>query len=245
MGGLRDAGNRLTGGGLRKLARRSFEFLARTVLKPVVKTSSRVFHFGSFNEGLASRSRVPAGSESAGDRGMLVNALYRTAFGRFPDETVVEQLSEELRAGTSIDKIAQDLVESHEFHSRHGSGDRITAPFIKDLYCDGLGRSPTAEDLASWLRAAAQGASRSNALAVVASSPEALVSAVSASEKQAKRSLTRARNLAADVRVSFLLRFSEDKDEIMRSLESIRNQTAVGSCSRGSCRNERSRLAQP
>jgi GT2 family glycosyltransferase/glycosyltransferase involved in cell wall biosynthesis len=224
--GLRDAGNRITGGGLRNLARRALEFFQQTILRPVVKTSSRVFDFGSINEGLASRSRVPAGSESTdGDRGTLVNALYRTALGRFPDEAAVEQLSEALRAGTSIETIAQDLVDSHEFQTRHGSGDRVTAPFVEALYCDGLGRSPTSEDVASWLRAAAQGASRSIALAVVASSPEALVSAVSASERRAKRSLTRARNLAAGVRVSFLLRFSEDKDEIMRSLESIRIQT--------------------
>jgi GT2 family glycosyltransferase len=114
-----------------------------------------------------------AGFEFEKDIGIIIASLYRTAFGRPPEQKNLERDINELRAGTALVVLADDLVRSDEFQERHGCDHHLNRSFITDLYLDGLGRRPDLQGLAYWLAAGKKGATRANLLAAITRSDEA------------------------------------------------------------------------
>jgi GT2 family glycosyltransferase len=111
-------------------------------------------------------------NDSSRDFGIVLTALYRTAFGRAADKSDLERGIDELRAGAVLAVLADDLVRSIEFQDRHGCDEGLNLSFITDLYLDGLGRRPDLQGLAYWL-SAGEGATRADLLAAIAQSDEA------------------------------------------------------------------------
>jgi GT2 family glycosyltransferase len=111
--------------------------------------------------------------DSSSDFGIILTALYRTAFGRPVEKSNLERDVDELRAGTALVVLADDLVRSIEFQDRHGSDEDLNLSFITDVYLDGLGRRPDLQSLAYWLSAGRKGATRADLLAAISRSDEA------------------------------------------------------------------------
>ena len=105
---------------------------------------------------------------------LLVNSLYKTAFGRLADPKALADCIQQLRSGVSPEALADQLVASAEFQMRHGPGQRVDIKYLTALCRDGLGSEPNLESLASWLPEGRKGATRAKALAAVARSAEAL-----------------------------------------------------------------------
>jgi hypothetical protein len=121
----------------------------------------------------------PGGSDSTSQPqgahdSLLVNSLYKTAFGRLADESAFAGNVARLRSGTPLDVLAEDLVRSDEFRDRHGPSQVVDSEYVTALYRDGLGRKPDPEGLAFWLTEGAKGATRAQVLTGVAGSDEAL-----------------------------------------------------------------------
>jgi hypothetical protein len=108
------------------------------------------------------------------DHWLLVNSLYKTAFGRTADEVDLADRMYQLRSGTSPEVLAEELTGSAEFQSRHGSSEKVDTEFLTALYRDGLGRRPDPEGLAHWLAQGEKGTTRGQVLAAFAQSTEAL-----------------------------------------------------------------------
>jgi GT2 family glycosyltransferase/SAM-dependent methyltransferase len=107
------------------------------------------------------------------DPPVCVNSLYKAAFGRIADPEGLANRIHQLQSGVSLEVLAEQLVGSPEFQTRHGSDQKVDIKFIATLYRDGLGREPDPEGLAHWL-AVATGATRAKVLAALASSDEAI-----------------------------------------------------------------------
>src|SRR5271165_406408 len=116
---------------------------------------------------------TPADLPQIGDLSLLVNSLYKTAFGRLADEDGLANWACQLQAGVSLQILAEQLVGSAEFQTRHGSSQKVDTEYITALYRDGLGRQPDLESLAFWLAEGKTGATRAKVLAAVAGSDEA------------------------------------------------------------------------
>jgi 2-polyprenyl-3-methyl-5-hydroxy-6-metoxy-1,4-benzoquinol methylase len=112
-----------------------------------------------------------------GDPSLLVKALHKAAFGRLPEPGDLANGARQLRSGVSPQALAEELVASAEFQSRHGSTQKIDADYLKALYRDGLGREPDPDGLAQWLAEGEKGATRANVLAAFAGSNEAIAAA--------------------------------------------------------------------
>ena len=101
-----------------------------------------------------------------------MNSLYKTAFGRIAHSDGLENCSRQLRLGASLEVLAERIVTSVEFQTRHGPDRRVDMKYLTALYRDGLGRLPNLENLAFWL---AEGeVTRTKVLATIAGSDEAL-----------------------------------------------------------------------
>ena len=108
------------------------------------------------------------------DPSLLVNSLYKSAFGRLGDAEGVANWVRQLRCEASLEAVAEALVSSTEFHARHGLNQIVDIDYLKALYRDGLARGPDPEGLAHWLAAGEKGATRAKVLAEFAGSEEAL-----------------------------------------------------------------------
>jgi len=108
------------------------------------------------------------------DPSLLVNSLYKSAFGRLGDAEGVANWVRQLRCEASLEAVAEELVSSTEFHARHGLNQIVDIDYLKALYRDGLARGPDPEGLAHWLAAGEKGATRAKVLAEFAGSEEAL-----------------------------------------------------------------------
>ncbi len=105
---------------------------------------------------------------------LLVKSLYLAAFGRLPDEAGLQACLDRLHTGTTLQSLAQDLVQSEEFIARHGSGTTVGKKYLTALYRDGLGREPDRDGLKGWLAFGRSGGARAEVLAAFARSPENL-----------------------------------------------------------------------
>jgi O-antigen biosynthesis protein len=109
-----------------------------------------------------------------GDPSLLVNSLYKAAFGRLADPTGLADCIQKLQSGVSLEALAEQIVTSVEFLTRHGSNRRVDKKYLTALHCDGLGHQPNLENLAFWLAQGEAGLTRAKVLATVAGSDEAL-----------------------------------------------------------------------
>jgi Domain of unknown function (DUF4214) len=108
------------------------------------------------------------------DPWLIVNALYRTAFGRLADPQGLEHCIRQLQSQVSVESLAEGLVSSAEFQAKHGLSQNVDPEYLRALYRDGLGREPDQAGLANGLIAADKGATRAKILGELASSEEAL-----------------------------------------------------------------------
>jgi GT2 family glycosyltransferase len=131
--------------------------------------------FAGSNE-VMDKTAVPAATELSqmGDLTVLVNSLYRVAFGRLADPNGLANWIQQLQSGVSLEALAEELVRTPEFQIRHGLTERIDIKYLTALYRDGLKREPTLENLAFWLAEGKNGATRAKVLAALAKSDEAM-----------------------------------------------------------------------
>ena len=187
---VRHTGDRLTGGGLRSLSTRMatkslhiamsqpfLKALGRGVLQPFPSFSARVYRLATAPDSIATTAdnaaTTPTKLPQHGDHSLLVNSLYKTAFGRIADADGLANCSHQLELGVSLEDLAEQIVTSVEFQTRHGSSQRVDIKYLTALYRDGLGRHPDLESLAFWLAEGKKGGTRAKALAALASSDEA------------------------------------------------------------------------
>src|ERR1700735_580720 len=81
---------------------------------------------------------------------VLIQALYRSAFGRSADPAGLSYYLPLLKAGLPLDTVARELASSEEFRSRFGPGRLIDSKFLNDLYRNALGRPPDDAGLEWW-----------------------------------------------------------------------------------------------
>jgi GT2 family glycosyltransferase len=187
---LRATGDRITGGGLRSLAKRlltksvaraiSQPFLkaiGRAVLQPFPNFLARIDRLAPSSVLLAATEISACSSTRPSDHSLLVNSFYKASFDRLADECGLATWVGELQSGTSTEVLADHIVRSAEFQTRHGSKQEVDIKFVTALYRDGLGRPPELEALASWLTEGKRGATRAKVLAGIAGSGEALARA--------------------------------------------------------------------
>jgi GT2 family glycosyltransferase len=105
---------------------------------------------------------------------LLVNSLYRTAFGRLADPGGLANRVRQLQSRASLQALAQELAASPEFQARHGPSQEVDTDFLEALYRDGLGRPLGLEDLAFWLTQGDKRPTRPKVLATLAGSDEAI-----------------------------------------------------------------------
>ena len=186
---MRRAGDRLTGGGLRSFCRRTatkslriamsqpfLKALGRSVPQPLPSFSRRLYGLALAPDTVATTAGLAATIATSlpqqRDLSLLVNSLYKTAFGRIAHSDGLANCSRRLRLGASLEVLAEEIVTSIEFQTRHGSDRRVDMKYLTALYRDGLGRLPNLENLAFWL---AEGeVTRAKVLATIAGSDEAL-----------------------------------------------------------------------
>jgi GT2 family glycosyltransferase len=181
----RHAGNRMTGGGLRNLSRKLsakalrsamdrpvIKSFARRLLQPFPQLSARLYRMASPSGGAA----VPTVPSQAlqQDLSLWANSLYRTAFGRTGDPSILVNYSRQLEEGVPLERLAEQFTISAEFLTRHGRDQGVNTRYVSALYRDGLGRSAKVEDLAIWLKEKERGITRAKVLAALAKSDEAL-----------------------------------------------------------------------
>src|SRR5271165_3794487 len=111
----------------------------------------------------------------------VVNSLYKAAFGRRADPQGLADRVRQLQSGVPLETLAEELVHSPEFQTRHGTSRTVDPDYLSALYRDGLQRKPDEGGLAQWLAAGAKGATRAQVLAAFAASDEALERAESSS----------------------------------------------------------------
>jgi hypothetical protein len=114
---------------------------------------------------------------------LLVSSLYQTALGRPADEDGLLNCLRQLLSGLPLQALAETLVASAEFQTRHGSSPIVETEYLTALYRDGLGRLPDPEGLANWLAEGEKGATRPAVLAAFARSSEALHRVVASADR--------------------------------------------------------------
>src|ERR1700730_10058281 len=162
-----DVANRLPGGGLGSFSLRVLtKLLDRAMKQAVLKTLwravlqrfpnfSALLHRFATASSAVSAARMSASSwpslPQLADPLVLVNSLYKAAFGRLADEVGLTHFIHQLQSGASQQAVAEGLVRSAEFKARHGSSEKLDIQFLTTLYRDGLGRQPDLQSLAFWL----------------------------------------------------------------------------------------------
>ena len=82
---------------------------------------------------------VPGPSMTA-DPSLLVNALYKASFGRLADPQGLAHHIWQLQSEVSPEDLAEELVASAEFQTRHGPSQTVDKKYLTALYRAGLGR---------------------------------------------------------------------------------------------------------
>lgn len=85
--------------------------------------------------------------------------LYETTLGRAPDVGGVSQFTSEVQGGTSLQEIANQLINSTEFMNDFGQ--LSNSAYVTSLYEHGLGRAPDSAGLQGWVNALDAGTARS------------------------------------------------------------------------------------
>jgi Domain of unknown function (DUF4214) len=109
-----------------------------------------------------------------GDPALLVNSFYKAAFGRLAEPEALAHRIHQVQSGITLHALAEEIVASAEFQSRHGLGQKVDAEFLKALYRNGLEREPDPEGLAHWVAEGEKGVPRAKVLAAFAGSDEAI-----------------------------------------------------------------------
>jgi hypothetical protein len=102
--------------------------------------------------------------------GTLAHELYQTGLGREVELASLPYYQAAYLTQTPA-QIADGIATSSEFLTDHGS--QSNSEFVTSLYQAGLGRAVDQAGLTSWTTALANGASRSDVLLGIATSPEA------------------------------------------------------------------------
>jgi GT2 family glycosyltransferase len=105
---------------------------------------------------------------------VLIQALYRSAFGRSADPAGLTYYLSRLRAGLPLENVARELAASEEFQTRFGSGRSIDTKFLNGLYRNALGRPTDEAGLDWWLGEGKKGIERFKVLAALANSDQVL-----------------------------------------------------------------------
>jgi hypothetical protein len=74
-----------------------------------------------------------------GNPSLLVNSLFKTAFGCAADTEGLANGIQQLQSGSSLEELAEQLASSAEFQARHGSNENIDFKYLTALFRDGLG----------------------------------------------------------------------------------------------------------
>jgi hypothetical protein len=91
--------------------------------------------------------RAPAQNQrQVEDSSLLVNALYKAAFGRLAEPGGLAQRIHQLQSGVSPQVLAEELVRSPEFQARHGSSQKVDAKYITALYRAASDANPNQRD---------------------------------------------------------------------------------------------------
>jgi VCBS repeat-containing protein len=112
-----------------------------------------------------------AGIFTADPHAMDVARLYYGLLGRAPDAGGLDSFAQANAHGTSLETIAQAMLNSGEYAAKFGA--MTDTAFIDALYQAALGRTPEAAGLQGWSQALASGMSRADVALGIASSPEA------------------------------------------------------------------------
>lgn len=94
-------------------------------------------------------------------------SLYSALLGRDADAAGAQNFSEQVKAGTSLEDIANTFLTSAEHFSN------LRADFLTDVYSSLLGRAADAEGVATWQAQFEAGATRGEVIGAIAGSAEA------------------------------------------------------------------------
>jgi GT2 family glycosyltransferase len=177
---LRHTGDRLTGGGLRSSSKRMaiqscrialdqplLRALGRGVLRPFPGLSARLYRFATSTT-QDSATATSTKLAQLGDHSLLVNSLYKTAFGRIADPDGLATFSNQLDLGLSLEVVAEQIVTSSEFQIRHGSNKEVNIKYLAAIYRDGIGAQPDLDSMALWLGKGKNEVTRAQVLTAVA-----------------------------------------------------------------------------
>jgi O-antigen biosynthesis protein len=171
--GLRSMVRRVTTKFLRGAIRHPFlRAFCSGVLQPFPGLSARLYRRASV---VYTGTTTPP-KLSFKDHALLVNSLYKAALGRRAEEEGLQAGIRELDSGLPLNALAENIVRSPEFRTRHGKAEEINIDYLNALYRDGLGRPPESEALTFWQVKGKAGATRAEVLAAIAGSDEALKS---------------------------------------------------------------------
>jgi hypothetical protein len=193
---LRDAGDRLTGGGLRALRKRVLaaslrpamsqpvlKAIGSRVLEPFPRLAQCLYRLATALDTVPTTSgianAVSPSSAQVKDCSLLVQSLYKAAFGRLADPEGLATRVQQLQRGVSLEALAEEMVASAEFQARHWLSQEVDTGYLTALYRDGLERQPDAEGLAHWLGEGEKGATRAKVLAAFCGSDEAIAKVAS------------------------------------------------------------------
>ena len=96
--------------------------------------------------------------------------LYTAYFLRRPDTSGLRYWVDQVRAGTSLDKISQDFANSAEFKKRYGK--LGNAEFVNQIYQNVFGRKPDNSGYLYWTSQLDHGKSRGWVMRQMCESPE-------------------------------------------------------------------------
>jgi GT2 family glycosyltransferase len=155
--------------------------IGRSTLRPFPKLSAQLYRLATAPgtvtakpQSLITVAAKPQTLIEFRDPSSLVDVLYNAAFGRDADEVGRVHWVQQLQSGAPLEVLAEMLVRSPEFQSRHGNVDNVDIKYISVVYRDGLGRPADLGSLSYWLVGAQKGATRAQVLAELAGSEEAM-----------------------------------------------------------------------
>lgn len=99
-----------------------------------------------------------------------VYRLYETTLGRAPDVGGASHFIAEAQAGTSLQTMANEFINSAEF--KNDFGQPSNSDFVTGLYQHGLGRSPDSTGLQSWVNTLNAGTDRALVVLGISDSTE-------------------------------------------------------------------------
>lgn len=126
-----------------------------------------------FNGGLLTLDQIREQFVSSTEANSIVDPLirlYQSAFNRQPDAGGLDGWAAELRAGKTIEQIAESFAGSQEFTNLYGADTAVNAAYVTALYANVLGRVPAGAEVDAWVNS---GLSRGEVLRGFSDSPEA------------------------------------------------------------------------